>query len=273
MAMLSHPHLKVQKGQATVEFVVACLVMVPLVLGIYYLVRYTDIKNAAIQSSRYAAFERAWDPTAVMKSDAVIQKEVRKRFFSVTDEKISKNGGNNTYPATTSVMWTQLNGNPLLEQHQDVVIRLDGRTAFTSNGVQHAIQDVGRSIFNLPDGGVIKAQVDVSLQRVAHFDALAGLDIQIPAMMAIGSGSWNASGSNNGSNSACDRVRRGVLMDYADGILDAVVDFGMGLFERSPPDFGIVRPDLVPAGSVNANNATTRRNVPVSSQSEATCEP
>lgn len=70
------------RGQATLEFIIACLVMVPMFFGIYYFARYSDIKQIGIQASRYAAFERTWDPTSIRKTDAVIQNEVRARFFA-----------------------------------------------------------------------------------------------------------------------------------------------------------------------------------------------
>ena len=41
------------EGQATTEFLVALLVMVPLFFGTYYFARYSDVKHSAIQASAF----------------------------------------------------------------------------------------------------------------------------------------------------------------------------------------------------------------------------
>ena len=52
---------KTQRGQAMSEFIAAMALFVPLVLGVIYIGKYSDIKHQAIQASRYAAMERALD--------------------------------------------------------------------------------------------------------------------------------------------------------------------------------------------------------------------
>ena len=85
-----------QNGQATIEFIIACLVMIPLFLGIYYLVRYLDIKQSALQASRYAAFERTWDPNQTIKSDLI--------FFSITVNECTKFKGKPWLPISLLIL-------------------------------------------------------------------------------------------------------------------------------------------------------------------------
>ncbi|TMH76766.1 MAG: pilus assembly protein [Betaproteobacteria bacterium] len=69
-----------QRGQAMSEFVVAMIAFVPLVLGVIYIGKYSDIKHQAIQASRYAAFERALDPHK-HEGGTTVQDETVARFF------------------------------------------------------------------------------------------------------------------------------------------------------------------------------------------------
>jgi hypothetical protein len=69
----------VLRGQAMTEFLIACLVLVPLFMGAVYLAKYSDIKQSAIQASRYASMDRAFDPKKLPQD---IERETRVRFFA-----------------------------------------------------------------------------------------------------------------------------------------------------------------------------------------------
>jgi uncharacterized protein (UPF0333 family) len=69
------------RGQATTEFLVMLLVMIPLFIGVFYFARYANVKHSAIQASRYVAFERAWDPYQRAKNPSQLAEEARARFF------------------------------------------------------------------------------------------------------------------------------------------------------------------------------------------------
>ena len=85
-----------QHGQSTIEFIIACLVMIPLFFGIYYLVRYLDIKQSAIQASRYAAFERTWDHNQTIKTDLI--------FFTITLNECTKLKGKPWLPISLLIL-------------------------------------------------------------------------------------------------------------------------------------------------------------------------
>ena len=95
MNMRVYTNLK-QRGQAMTEFLIcASFVLVPLFLGISMLAKYIDIKQAAIQSARYEAWEyTVWYAadsemmtgfsavTQPKKTVSATQAEARRRFFS-----------------------------------------------------------------------------------------------------------------------------------------------------------------------------------------------
>jgi hypothetical protein len=253
-------------GQSTVEFIIACLVMIPLFVGIYYFARYSDIKSSAIQASRYAAFERTWDPTSNIKSDDVLKEEVRARFFT----KIEKiNYQDTPAGAVTSVpLWVDVKGSNLITNHSGIVSKSDPAGKLQADPVGSILDGLNSLYFQLPSGGMIKSQVNVPLANIGHFEPLKSINITLPAATAIGSGSWNAAGAK-GADSVCDRALRPVLSRYFD--VGSIVSFAMSLFEQSELKFGIMLPDYVPPGSVRTNNSPGPSSTPLPSQAWNPC--
>jgi hypothetical protein len=266
MNQSNNSHRKYSTGQSTVEFIVACLVMIPLFFGIYYFARYSDIKSSAIQASRYAAFERSWDPNSNIKSDEVLKEEVRARFFTKT-EKISYQ--DTTAGAVLSVpLWVDAKGSNLITNHSGIVSKSDPVGSLQADTVGPILDGVNSVYFQLPNGGVIKSQVNVPLANIGHFEPLKSINIALPAATAIGSGSWNAAGTK-GSDSVCDRALRAVPSRFFD--VGSVLSFGMSLFEESELKFGIMLPDYVPPGSVRTNNSPGPSSTPLPSQAWNPC--
>jgi hypothetical protein len=255
------------RGQATTEFIVALFVLLPMFLGIYYFVRYSDIKHSAIQASRYVAFERTWDPYMRAKSDAVLREETRARFFVP----ISVNQGVIKYHDSTLslnpdsnriTLWSDHGYNKLLQNFSDVDIQVRdvGPIITNSNSAVAAVarlQNFAGSLFNLPNTGVIKAEVVVPLNNIVNYDVLRNINIALPGATAIGGGAWNASGAREAgatsNESVCARVKRTVLSDKIKFATD-VLNVLMSPFEQNTPDIGLVLPDYVPPGSVRTNN-------------------
>lgn len=257
-------------GQATVEFLVALLVMVPLFFGTYYFARYADVKHSAIQASRYVAFERALDPRGG-KSPAVLAEETRARFFTP----VSLNDGEISFHQTTAQLsadrdrvplWSDATYQPLLQRFSDVAIR-EAPAGAMSAGVVGQLQNTAGKVFSLPTGGMVRAEVTVPLNNVAHFEVLRNINVGMPGATAIQAGTWSASGAKNGAENVCDRVKPTVLGRY---IKPAMVVLGvlMSPFERHTPDVGIVLPDYVPPGSVDD---TAKASVPYNRQDGNKC--
>ena len=259
------------EGQATTEFLVALLVMVPLFFGTYYFARYSDVKHSAIQASRYVAFERTWDPNSRNKSASQLAEEARARFFMP----ISQNNGVISYRQTSVggnadtgrlPLWSDVEYKPLLQKFSDVSVAEVNAGALASGAQIGALQTKVASVFRLPAGGVTRAEVTVPLNNIARFDVLSNINIAMPGATAIGVGTWNASGAKGGPDSVCNRVKPTVLGSYIEPVTD-VLGTLMVPFEAHPPEIGIVQPDFVPPGSVRNGNS----NVPVSAQNGNKC--
>lgn len=253
-------------GQSTVEFIVACLVMIPLFFGIYYFARYSDIKSSAIQASRYAAFERSWDPGSNIKSDNALKEEVRARFFSKT-EKISYQDST-AGSATPVPLWVDVNGTKLTSNYSDINVTVGSASNLPAGPVGAIIDGVNNVYFKIPNTGIVKSQIDVPLVNIAHFEPLKTINITLPAATAIGSGSWNAGGAK-GTDSVCDRALNAVPSRFLD--TGSIVNFAMSLFEQSELKFGIMLPDYVPPGSVRTDNSPGPSSTPIDSQAKTKC--
>lgn len=258
------------RGQATIEFIIACLVMIPLFFGIYYFARYSDIKQAGIQASRYAAFERAWDPTSTRKTDAVIQNEVRARFF-VEQNKIQYRDNPAKNGTKDINLWVQADNKKLINNISDVTITWDKSNKFSAGSVINALDTLAAKGFKLPSGQIIKSQINIPLSDIVHFDPLKSINVSIPAAVAIGSGTWNSSGSNNGTNSTCNRISGAVISSLVPDAVNTILDLGLSLFEQSSPEFGLILPDYVPPGSVRTNNSSSPSSTPLSNQARNPC--
>jgi TadE-like protein len=247
-------------GQATTEFVISCLVLIPLFMGVVYVARYADVKHSAIQASRYAAFERAFDPYSTKKSDAQLADETRARFFtpiSYNQGKIKFRDSVGTINKDTvyNPVWVDLRGKRLLREFNDVGISMG--TARVNDGALGSIfNGVGRAAFGLQPGGMHIAQVEVPLLNITHFDALKNINIKLAAQTAIGGTAWNASSSDGGdANSTCARVARSP-MNFGGDIrriippIDTIMDILVIPFEPNGPRFGYTAPDIVPQRGV-----------------------
>lgn len=261
-----------QAGQATTEFlVIAAAVLIPLFFGVYYLAKYADMKHATNQASRYAAFERSWDPASQVKTDAVIQDEVRVRFFSHKRD-INFQDAPAQIAGAEVQLWRQANQQQLLRQYNDVQLaRVAGGSL--GGGIQTQVANFGATLFDQTNRGITNSTVTMEVAEVGHFAAAdpRRLSLRIASTTAIGAGSWSASGSSSGPNSTCRSVGRANLARLLQPVSSALGSV-MSQLESSRLTLGIIRPDLVPAGSLIQNgNTVSPQNVPVAAQSMAEC--
>jgi hypothetical protein len=254
------------KGQATTEFLISCLVLIPLFFGVYYTAKYADVKHSAIQASRYAAFERSWDPNATIKTDAQLQEETRARFFT----SINRNQGQiknrdttlNINPSNEQVaLWHDARHQRLIQNYSDIRVNVRDGGNLNMGIVGQLTSAVARPLFRLPTSSLVISDVEVPLTNIAHFEPLSNINLRIGATTAIGSGVWNANGAKGNPSSVCTRVKNAIPTTYLSGI-NGVIDVLVSPFERTGPDFGIVFPDYVPPGSLkNTSNQSTPLNV------------
>ena len=247
-----------QGGQSTAEFVVMLLLLIPLFFLVIYMAKYGDVKQTAHQASRYAAFERSWDPDQRLKTDSELQEELQVRFFSTKRElhfkdKLSQVSESNRIP-----LWNAANGERLLNEFTDARLTIDRSADFGSSILDAAEMGIGVLGSPLPKPKMVKAQVSVSLADVTHFEPLRNIGMVIPAATAIGTNGWNSSGTRAGPASTCASLKPFTVYGKGEAVFSVVGTLVRTLansldLEQREFNMGIMRPDVVPAGSLYRN--------------------
>lgn len=235
-----------QRGQSLVEFLVAMVFMIPLFLGVYYVGKYADLQQSAVQASRYAAFQRAMQPDESRLPTAEIEDKLRARFFARGDafgydgRLASSDSANHlTNPQGQVVFWRDLAGNPLLRSLGQVTLGFESE-AITP--VAAAANQQGEMLYGQKNQPIQTANVEVSL-----VDHLTGRQqpLKIGAATAAMAGAWNAEGSSG--------VRAGLssnpLRQASDPMIHLVgtaVSAVVWLFETNQPVTPCVRVEAVP---------------------------
>jgi hypothetical protein len=149
--------VRYQSGQALTEFVVMCLVLVPLFVLLPMLGKYIDINHATIKASRYVAWERAVGRT---NDVGEIARETRRRYFSRSDVTIKGRDGA-TDKFDTNPLWVDSRNNPMLRSYDDIAIALTSG-AHPNSGWNGLSSDIRRK-FNLHPTGIVvgKVQADI----------------------------------------------------------------------------------------------------------------
>ena len=177
-----------QRGQATTEFVVLALVLVPLVLAVPLLGKYIDMMQTAEAASRYVAFEATVkSKTGASKTDAEIAADVRRRFFSNNNAAVKTGDVAGDFAANRNTLWTDGSGAPLLDKFEaNVGTQL---TSAADNALPLALlsNSLGLSSSNLYTGRV--TVIPAAASGVIPFDKL---DIRITRNTVIAVDTWAA---------------------------------------------------------------------------------
>jgi len=228
-----------QCGQAMVEFVAAMALFIPLFLGLIYVFKYNDIKHQAIQASRYAAMERALDPT-----DAAVQNDTVARFFRDG----SKSGITAHDKATESTAgdenpnWDQQNGTPMLSSYSDVAVSFADPSIDSANLSQ--VNAEASKFSGLTTSFGTRADVTVPLANVADFAPLSSIGVSIHATTVIAGNAWSGGGpADVGSHFSSPLINPGKALAWANNpVFTTLFD----AFAGSAPVWGCVKPDVVP---------------------------
>jgi hypothetical protein len=254
--------MRSQRGQAMTEFVVAMALFLPLFFGIVYVGKFADIKHQAVQASRYAAFERALDPSATQESALVLQEETRARFF--TDG--SRNGGRIGFQDSTSglpvsgtlnPLWGELNGRPLIQSYSDTATGVHVNVASNSMdiGAFTPINQGSRVLFShLNTGGQVQADVEVPIANIANLPApLNNMNLKLAATTVVAGDAWNGDGARDVAGHFTPVSVPGRAISILNSIpgIDALFQL---LADTPAPQLGCVKPDVVPAATAPGAN-------------------
>jgi hypothetical protein len=248
-----------QHGQAITEFVVVCLLMVPLFLAVVYVGKYSDVKQTAIEASRYAVWERAVDPTSAHKSDAQIQQELEVRIVG--------NGGRNdgklqSTDAAASTSTDDTAYNPLWfdQGHKRMLNKLTDATvvggiqdtAAPSSGttakLANAVNGVEAKWLKLDTAGWLRADVNIPLLNV-NFAPLSDINFAAGSTTVLYGDAWNAGGSASVIATTKRAAPADMLLNSGpfNTVMSGIRTF-VGLVEPSFRNFypGCIAPDVVP---------------------------
>jgi hypothetical protein len=151
------------------EFLIACLVLIPLFLAMPLLGKYLDINASAVQGARYVAWERTvWNPAD--KSNARLENELRNRVFTAVGEPV-RPGDGAAPPAGYNPFWRDPEGKPMLASYADVSAHTEASPGQTTPGliyskVTSTLVDIFNTVMDWLEaiGGVRQAQFEIDVK-------------------------------------------------------------------------------------------------------------
>lgn len=176
-------------GQATVEFVVACLVLVPMFIAVPLLGKLQDMLQASESASRYVAFEAAArNNSSSWKSDGELSAEVRRRFYSTTDAPIKTGDTAGEFKAHRNPMWTDQAGRPLLASFADdikVDTQVQGKNAIVAaKPVADSLDLSGRNWY--------QGQITIKIANIEHFEPFDAINLSASRRTVLLADAWTA---------------------------------------------------------------------------------
>ena len=232
------------RGQALIELAVALIALVPLFLGISWLGRVIDLRQATIAAARQAAFECtvrvAQCATSGQSGD--IEGEVRRRVFGAPGYSplSGEQASGRVSPEATDRLWVDRLGQPLLERFEDVTVeiapvRFNTPFAFAAGqgdrafpGAVRVLSDLaGPGRFGLPlDEGLLEARVQVEMTRSGSvwtwMRQLTSMPLTLTARLTLLTDAWSASGPRGpAADSVEARVAAGAAVPVVEPALRA----------------------------------------------------
>jgi hypothetical protein len=268
------------RGQAMVELlIVAGFVLIPLFLAIPLLGKYLDVRANAVQSARYAAWERTvWyggDAASSLgwfgvsrrwqaneKTDDQIRREMGVRQFSetgTTDAFSSADRSAGSFKGGSKALWQDRNGQQMLANYSDIQNSVANNQApGTLNLILDPIANFASTLgpFTLEMNGEYAATVTVKVKDIDynHF-LLKNSTSDFSETNVLLANGWSADGPDDASKTSVKQQTKGLVpfsiftatiggvpvMEY---IQTAVSVF---LPEVSKLELGKIEPENVPA--------------------------
>jgi hypothetical protein len=248
-----------QRGQAMVEMIVGVGVLVTMMLGTMIIARYVDIRSAAVQGSRYVAFERATNLKAV--PDAEIERKLRARMFTVSNSPLRADDG-----LADDAQWRNENPNwkdpskrnrRLVTAPKDVqVVTLESEPTSTEsralaavvNGID-TVGDLVGSNFDLDTRAFHKGIVMVKLANLESMpQPLNALNLTFTERTALLTDSWQSGSPGAVAERTGALVPTRLFTEFS-GELGSLLRIGLSVFEPSIDELclGQINPEIVPA--------------------------
>ena len=228
------------------EFLVVMVVLSVLFVAVTYAGRFADIQLRATQASRYAAFQRAMQPSQAVLSDTKIADQMRARFFvrgdALHDGAIqSDDSATGLGDGATDALWRDIKGQRLLDKPKDDVTLTFRDVALDTGAIKTGMDIIEKSAGKSWTPGKV-AQVDVKLLNKLDLGPGATKYFTIGAATAAAGDGLGSSGSKATRDAAATIVPTA----YIPRFIDTALEFAMELFEPKGPEFGCIKPDVVP---------------------------
>lgn len=178
------------EGQATVEFVVLAVALVPLLLLVPLMGKYLDLMQSAEVASRYVAFEATvhharsgWKP-----ADALAE-EVRHRFFSASHLGLRSGDVARDEAPSRNPVWRDHGGRPLIHDF-GAQVGVQGR-AERSNALS-VNEQWWDSELRLPDHSLYRGEVSVRPRNVPGLTPFDAIDLVTTRRTTVLVDTWAA---------------------------------------------------------------------------------
>lgn len=263
---------RMQTGQSIVGFLITMMFMVvPMVLGINYVMRVGDAKHKTYEAARYAVWERTvWhqsDANYNVKSDEDISWEINRRIFGKQNQVLSSTADPKPLAANRHLAldpllydWEKSSGSRAeMVQRNGEYNRLNLLEKKSPANYSSRITGPMANYLGLEHQGFYSARVSVDLHKNRRlmdvFDAAlgAGKKLSTHSENAMLIGTWNAD-SPNGVRRV---VRSGLPTSLLDnGVMNAVLSAAGSLFrEIKELKFGHIDPERVPCQRLTSHSA------------------
>ncbi len=209
-----------------IEFIVACLAIIPLFLLIPLVGKYLDVKQSSIAASRKLAFECTvrYEDCADLNANPSFADEIRARYFSGNRREVLSNdrpAEDELQAGVGNSLWVDRRGRPLLERYSDVGIRADQRNLNVGGAVISGLSSLtGPGRFGLQlERGIFDARVQVALssssRETSFLEQLDSIALKMQFHTAILTDAWSARGPgtrgsrcNSGGGTVVGRASR-----------------------------------------------------------------
>lgn len=263
-----------------VELLIAAgFVLIPLFLAIPLLGKYLDVRASAVQTARYAAWERTvWfggDAASSLgwfgvsrkwqaneKTDDQIRREIGVRHLSetgATDSFSNSDRSAGAFKVDSKMLWKDRKGQALLASYSDIQNTVDNSQApGTMNVILDPIANFASTLgpFVLEMNGEYSAKVTIKIKDIDfdHFLAKNSTANFTETNVLLANG-WSANGPDDSAATSAKQQVKGlvptsILAAEIEGV--KVMDYVLGalsvfLPEASKLEPGKIEPDVVPA--------------------------
>lgn len=224
-----------QQGNALTEFFILSLVMVPALLSIPLLGKIGNVNQAAVQASRYAAWEKTIHSGSgdSGKDVETLTKEVKNRFFADTDLAVVSGAGlrGNSKNAFWAITSTGGDADSLISPVSPLTLTVENKSIPNSavQNVSSGVVTIGNALSKaIPDSewtlekrGFYVATVSSEIKNPGIFSAAAGCGDSketlscIARHTAILVDDWSSSSSEQAENRSRSLVPATVLRPVA----------------------------------------------------------